>query len=62
MVEGGKIAIWGQSDALGCSSLVAEHCSIVASVEELGLGVVAAEPEFGVVAAGLRRNRIHLRS
>ena len=32
-----------------------EHYYIVASPEELGLGVVAVEPEFEVVAAGLER-------
>ena len=51
----GKIAIWGQSDALGRSSLVAEHCCIVALLEELGLEVVVAEPEFRVVAVGLEK-------
>ena len=34
---------------------MAEHYCIMASPEELGHGVVAAEPEFEVVAAGLEK-------
>ena len=40
---------------MGRSSLVAEHCCIVASSEELRHGVVAVEPEFEVVVAGLEK-------
>ena len=36
-----------------------EHCCIVASSEELGRGVVAAELEFKVVTAGLEKG-LHL--
>ena len=34
---------------------MAEHCCIVASLEELGLKVVVAEPKFGVMAAELEK-------
>ena len=41
--------------ALEHSCLAAEHCYIAASSKELGHEVVVAEPEFGVVVAGLEK-------
>ena len=40
---------------MGRNSLAAKHYCIVALPEELGHGVVAVEPEFEVVAAGLEK-------
>ena len=37
------------------SCLAAKHCYTVASSEELEHEVVAAEPEFAIMAAGLER-------
>ena len=40
---------------MGRSSLAAKHCYIAASPEELEHEVVAAKPEFAIVAAGLEK-------
>ena len=40
---------------MGRSSLAAEHCYITASSKELEHEVVVAEPEFAIVAVGLKK-------
>ena len=54
-----RIAASGQLGVLEHSCLVAERCCTMASPEVLGHEVVAAEPKFAIVAAGLEKG-LHL--